>query len=153
MKRSVIVIVLLAAALAVFSTGVAFAQTPQPPQPASGAVRGTGSGPLYDYMVNALAQALGITPADFAARRAAGETAYQVALTLGISADKIPALLSEARSKAIEAALADGVITQQQADWMKTRGAQMGMGSCDGTGQRLGQGMGRGGGRWQQTNP
>jgi hypothetical protein len=160
MKKSIVMIVLLVAALAVFTTGVAFAQTPQPPQPVNSAVRGTGL--LYDYMVNAMAQALGITPADFEARRASGETAYQIALDLGFTADKIPALLSGARAQAIDAAAAAGVITQQQGAWMKTRGAQMGMGTgiCDGTGQRLGQGqgmmgqgMGRGGGRWQQTNP
>ncbi len=151
MKKSILVIALVVAALAVFSTGVAFAQAPQPAQPVNSTARGTGDGPLHDYMVSAMAQALGITPADFEARIASGQTAYQIALDLGISADKIPALLSSARAQALEAAVAAGAITQQQANWMKTRGVQMGVGNCSGTGQRIGQGMG--GRRFQQANP
>src|SRR5512143_97377 len=155
MKKSIVVIVLVLAASALFATGVAFAQSPQPFQPVNGAGRGTGDGPLHEYMTNAMAQALGITPADFEARRLAGQTAYQIALDLGISADKIRALLSEARANALDAAAAAGAITQQQADWMSSRGNRMGAGSCDGTGQQTGQAnrMGRGGWRFQQSNP
>ncbi len=153
MKKTMIAVVLVVAALAVFATGVAVAQTPQPPQGAGYGMRlrGSGEGPLHEYMVSALAKALGITPADFEARRAAGKTAYQIALDLGISADKVPALLSGARTQALDAAVAANAITQQQADWMKSRGAGMGQGLCNGTGQPMG-GMGRGG-RWQQANP
>lgn len=149
MKKYVVVIVLVMAALAVFATGVAFAEGPQP---FNGAGRGTGDGPLHDYMESAMAKALGITVADFEAQGDAGKTAYQIALDLGISADKIPALLSNARAEALDAAAAAGAISQQQADWMKSRGAGMGVGNCSGTGQPLGQGMQRGG-RWQQSNP
>ena len=153
MKKSIVAIVIVVAALAIFATGVAFAQTPQPFTPGSVlGLRGTGNGPLHDYMEAALAKALGIPKADFEARRDSGKTAYQIALDLGLSADKIPALLSGARTQAIDAALADGAITQQQADWMKSRGAGMGQGFCNGTGQPVGGMMGRGG-RWQQTNP
>ena len=152
MKKSIAVIVLVVAALAVFATGVAFAQTPQPPRPFNGVGPGAGEGPLHEYMVNAMAKALGITPADFEARRDSGKTAYQIALDLGISADKIPALLSGARSQAIDAAVAANAITQQQADWMKSRGMGMGQGGCNGSGPAVGGMMSRGG-RWQQTNP
>lgn len=155
MKKSIVVIVLVAAASALLATGVAFAQSPQPPQPLSAAGRGTGDGPLHEYMVNAIAEALGITPADFEARRAAGQTAYEIALDLGFDADQIPALLSEARAAALDAAAAAGVITQQQADWMQSRGGRMGAGTCNGSGQQLrrGMGMGAGGGRFQQGKP
>jgi len=154
MKKSILAIVLVVAALAIFATGVAFAQTPQPFTPGYGmGLRGTGSGPLHEYMEAALAKALGITTADFEARRDSGKTAYQIALDLGISADKIPALLSGARAQAIDAALAANAITQQQADWMKSRGAGMGQGFCNGTGQPGGGAMMGRGGRWQQTNP
>jgi hypothetical protein len=105
-------------------------------------------------MVNAMAAALGITPSDFEARRDTGKTAYQIALDLGISADKIPTLLADARAKALDAAAADGVLSKQQADWMKSRGGGgYGLGTCGGM---MGGGYGRGmmgGGRWQQTNP
>ncbi len=162
MKKTFVALVLVLAALAVSVTGIAFAQSPQPPAPGvrgpmmGGGTGSTVEGPLHDYMVNALAAALGITPADFEARRDAGKTAYQIALDLGISADKIPALLADARAKAFDAAIAAGVITQQQATWMKSRGMMTGtgLGTCTGAGQRLGGGMGMGrGGRWQQTNP
>ena len=163
MNKTIVVMLLVVAALAVFSTGVALAQAPQPMNPGNGGGMGNGAGPmgpyavtgqegpLHDYMVNAMAEALGISSADFEARQDAGKTAYQIALDLGISADKIPSLLSTARAKALDAATADGVITQQQADWMKSRGAGMGQGNCNGTRQPVGTGMGRGG-RWQQVN-
>jgi len=166
MKKTVVAILLVVAALAVLATGVAVAQEPTPPIPGGGAGMGPGfgrggmrgfaaneaEGPLHEYMVKAMADALGISVSDFEGRRDGGETAYQIALDLGISVDKIPALLSDARSKALEAAVADKVITQAQADWMKSRGAGMGPGNCDGTGQHLGLGMGRGR-RFQQPNP
>jgi hypothetical protein len=102
-------------------------------------------------MVNALADALNIPAATFETRREAGETAYEIALSQGFSADEIPTLLRDAHTKALDAAAAAGVITQEQADWMKSRGSRMGTGNCDGTGQRQGGMMG--GWRFQQTNP
>src|SRR5512140_687185 len=154
MKKTIVALVLVIAAMAIFATGIAFAQGPQPATGFGMGLRGTGEGPLHDYMVGALAKALGITPADFESRRDAGKTAYQIALDLGISADKIPVLLADARAKAFDAAVAAGVLTQQQAMWMKFRGmmAGTGLGTCTGMGQGRGGGMGRGG-RWQQTNP
>ena len=153
-KKMVFGMVLVVAALAVSSVGVAFAQGPQAGVPAGRGPLGQGGveGPLHDYMINAMADALGIAPSDFEARHDAGQTAYQIALDLGISADKIPALLSGARAAALDKAVADGVITQQQADWMKSRGAGMGTGNCTGNGQGMGPGAGRGM-RWQQANP
>ncbi len=166
MKKTVVAILLVVAALAVLATGVAVAQTPQPPTPGSGAGMGFGSGrgpmrgfaangeegPLHEYMVKAMADALGISTSDFEAGRDSGKTSYQIALGLGISADKIPTVFSDARSKALDAAVANKAISQARADWMKSRGAGMGQGNCDGTGQPLGSRMGRGG-RFQQTNP
>ncbi len=149
MNKAIVGMVLAVVALAVSVNGAALAQTPQPPISSTPA-----TGPLHDYMVDAMATALGITSSDFEARLAAGKTAYQIALDLGISADKIPALLSGARANALEEAVADGVITQQQADWMKTRRAGMGLCTGTGSGPRQGGGMmGRGGWRWQTTNP
>jgi hypothetical protein len=157
MKKTILVMVIASvglAALAASGTGVAYAQTPQPVAPGAGMSmgRGNGEGPLHEYMVAALAKALGITPADFETRREAGKTAYQIALDLGKPADQIPTLLSGARTQAIDAALAAKAITQQQADWMKSRGAGMGQGVCGGTGQATARGMGHGG-RWLQANP
>ncbi len=166
MKQTVVAVLLVVVALAVVGASVAVAQTPQPSTPGNGRgmgpsigrgpVRGSAAvgqeGALHEYMVKAMADALGISASDYEARRDAGLTGYQIALDLGLSADKIPALLSDARSKALDAAVADKAITQAQADWMKARRLGMGQGNCDGTGQRIGTGMGRGG-RFQQANP
>src|SRR5574340_53935 len=161
MKKNLMVAVLVVAALAVLGTGVAMAQEPTPPTP-GGWGRGPGMmcrfgnaageyGPMHQYMEDALAKALGISADEFEAKREAGQTAYQIALDLGFSADEIPTLLQDAHSKALEAAAADGVISQQMLDWMKTRQAGgFGMGNCDGTGQGRGGGM-MGGWRYQQS--
>ena len=164
MKKTVVALVLVVATLAVFATGVAVAQSPQPPTPGTGIGLGAGrgpmgfaaggqEGPLHEYMLKAMSEALGISADEFESRRTAGETAYQIALAEGISADKIPTLLSEARAKALDAAVADKVITQAQADWMKSRPAAMGLGNCDGTGQGMRGGMMGRGWRFRQSNP
>ncbi len=164
MKKTIVVTLLVVAALAVLGTGIAMAQAPQPPTPGTGAGNGRGAGPmgfqaangtqgpLHDYIVNATAKALGISADEFESRRAAGETAFQIAVDQGISADKIPTLLNDARTSALDAAVAANVITQEQADWMKTRGAGLGAGNCLGAGQQQGMGMGRGP-RFQKATP
>jgi len=162
MKKT-LVIILVVTALAILTAGVALAQAPQPPAPRGGGMGPGGGfgpmgfaaggevGPMHEYMEAALADALGISLDEFETRREAGETAYEIALAEGFTADEIPALLRDARIKAWEAAAADGVITQQQLDWMKSRPSGMGMGNCDGTGQSFGGGMMRGW-RFQQNN-
>ena len=163
MKKTVLA-VLIVAALAVLTTGVALAQAPQPPAPGGGGMGPGGGrhpmrsfgangeeGPMHEYMVNAMADALGISPEEFESRHEADETAYAMALDLGFTADEIPTLLRAARLAAWEAAAADGVVTQEQLDWMNSRPFGGSMGNCDGTGQRLGQGMG--GFRAGQSNP
>ena len=153
MKKIIVTSLLVVVALAVFSTGAVFAQGYQPPTQPRGPMTAGGEGPMHEYMVKALAEALGIDAVKLETRLESGETAYQIALAQGIAAEDIPALLSAARVKALDAAVAAGVISQEQADWMKTRGfgrgGGMGTGACDGTGNS----QMHGGGRWQQTTP
>jgi hypothetical protein len=150
MKRIVIVSMIALVALTALSTGVVFAQGNQPPR---GSLQDESEGPLHDYMVKALAEALGISADQLETRLDNGESAYQIALSQGIAAQDIPALLTAAHAKALDSAVAAGVISQQQADWMKSRGfgrmGGMGNGSCGGTGRSQ---MMRGG-HWQPTNP
>ncbi len=143
MKKMFIAMVLVAV-LAVFVSGTAVAQSSQPVGygPNAG-VGGVGEGPMHDYMVKAMAEALGLSPSDFEARVEAGKTAYQIALAQGIAADQIPALMQSARLKALNVAVSDRVITQAQADWLKTRMARMGQGNGFGTRQPMGAGQGR----------
>lgn len=164
MKKVILAVTLVVLALGAFGVGVALAQGQQPP------VNGYGFGLLHEYMDKALANALGLTVDEFESRRAAGETFYQIALSKGFTAEQIPALMLDARAKALQAAVADGVITQEQADWMNARGFGRGggmgfyggNGACpmyntNPAGQTFpngfpGQGM-MGGRRWLQGTP
>jgi len=165
MKKTLLVALVLAAVAGLAVAGVANAQGPQPTGGTSDPGAGYGpmmsqgqEGPLHEYMLAAMAEALGIPAADLETRLTNGETFYQIALAQGIAADEIPALMQTARSQALATALAYGVITQEQADWMQAHafgrggyGARSGM-PCGGTGVPVGSGMHRGG-SWQQNNP
>ena len=162
MKKALIVGALVGALfLALGAAGLAYAQssTPQAPAGAGPAYgygyggRGMGmawdgeTGPLHEYMTGALAEALGITPEELISRREAGETLWQIADSLGISSEDFSTLAADARAKALDQAVQDGVITQEQADWMSQRmgsGFGPGAGTCDGTGPHGNGGRGRG---------
>ena len=107
-----------------------------------------GDGILHDYMIAAYAEELNIPVADLEARLDQGETMAQIAISTGLTFDQFRTLMIETRSQAIDQAVADGTLTQQQADWMKQHGAgQM-------AGGQMGNGRGmRGGGQGQFTNP
>ena len=109
-----------------------------------------GSGPMHPYMVEAFAEALGLTPEELQAKLDDGETMYTVAQAQGLSDEEFSTLMVEARTTALEKAVADSVLTQEQADWMIQRMAQMqaqgfgpGAGGCGGFGGRM-----MGGWRW-----
>jgi hypothetical protein len=150
MKKIMFAVLIVVLALGVFA-GVAAAQTSQ-----------QNTGPLHEYMEKALAEKLGISVATIEAQFDAGKTLYQVALDNGIAQADLSGFMLEVRTTAINAALADGVITQAQADKMHRvagRGMGQGMmrggtgvGPCGGTVIPVGNGMQRGG-RWQQVNP
>ena len=166
MKKTILIALVLSAAVALLVAGVAFAQGGNPPFGGRGMM--DGSGTLHEYMQKAMAEALGLTEAQFEARHDAGENFYSIALAEGFSADEIPALMQDARATALDAAAKDGVISQEQAEWMKSRGfgrgGMMGGGYRDGTcpmyengtaTQGYGPGMmggGRGAGRYQNQN-
>ncbi len=164
MKKTLLVALVLAAVAGLAVAGVAYAQGPQPTTPGAGygPMMSQGqAGPLHEYMLAAMAESLGIPEADLETRLANGETFYQITLAQGIAAEDIPALMQTARSQALTAALADGVITQEQADWMQARafgrgghgqGMGAGQGACGGTGVPVGTGMQRGR-HWAQQNP
>ncbi|OGO63359.1 MAG: hypothetical protein A2030_05305 [Chloroflexi bacterium RBG_19FT_COMBO_50_10] len=138
MNKFVLTVVIIAVvAVALGSVGVAFAQSPtQTPGTGVGYMSGrgnrgamaagnvaAGSGILHDYMVPAFAEELGISVTDLEARLANGETVADIAISQGLTIDQFRTLLVEVRSAAIDQALAGGVLTQEQADWMKLHGA------------------------------
>ncbi len=142
MNKFVIGIVIVAVAVMILGTaGLAFAQSPNPEAPIPGSgygmrggrgmrggMMGRGadfisqSGPLHDAMIAAMAEKLGLSVESLNARLANGESMAQVAESQGFAIDQFRTLLAEARSSAIDQAVKDGTLTQEQADWMKQRG-------------------------------
>lgn len=109
-----------------------------------------GSGLLHDTMLAGFAEAFGISTDDLQARLDAGETMYDVALSFEYTQEQFTELMTTVRTDALTQAVADGVITQAQADWMLSRMAQRqgnGYGCATGTATGAGCPMGGGGRR------
>jgi hypothetical protein len=139
MKKILIIVALVgAAALAFGFTGNVMAQAVEPPtvEPGFGpggmgggfrgkmmSARGEGLGLMHDAMTAAFTEKLGITVDDLNARLASGETMYNIAVENGLTLEDFHSIMVDARAKALESAVADGTITQEQADFMKERGA------------------------------
>jgi hypothetical protein len=105
----------------------------------------------------AIADALGITESEFDAMRADGTSLYLIAQELGVDIDTVRAAMNEVRDAAIDEALATGTITEEQAEWMRSRAGMGGYGNGygyrqgpqDGTGYGMrGRGRGFGGGQF-----
>jgi hypothetical protein len=77
-----------------------------------------GEGPMHEYMISAFAEAVDLTAQEVETRLEAGETFKEIALAQGITQDQFPDLVTQVRQAALDAAVADGIITQAQADLM-----------------------------------
>ncbi len=175
MKKFIVIGVLAAVLLAGLGVaGVAYAQTQTPPVPEDGYVPGMmggrggrgmmggggmmganrlaqdgTTGPLHDLMVAAMAEAFGVTPEEIQAAHDGGNTMWDLAQEKGLTQEQFVEKMLQARTQALEQAVAAELITQEQADWMLTRMSRMGSngaGGCMGGAQG-----GRGGGRWNNT--
>ena len=111
-------------------------------------------GPMHEAMIAALAEALDLTPEELEARHDAGETMWQIAESQGLSAEEIQDLILSAHDAVLDDAVADGLLTEEQADWMDAHMEHMesGMfgnggfgGHCDGAGWNASS-------RWQGEN-
>ena len=172
MKKTILIAGLVVVALTVLSVGVAFAQGPAP-SAGNGPMAQSGGGWMHDYMEQALAAKLGLTEEQVEDQLAAGRPMYQIALDNGIMQEALTDFMNGVQEAAFAAAVKDGVVTQEQADFMlqrmQNRGGY-GMGNCSmqngqggpvdrglGYGPGMmngnGQGMMRGGWQNQQTNP
>jgi hypothetical protein len=144
MKKALIIFAVVAAVAVTFGfAGSVYAQTTQPPvvQPGygpgmmggygprgggmMGGARGAGTGFMHDEMVTTFAEKLGISVDDLNARLTAGERMYDIAAEKGMTIEDFTTLMTDVRAKALDNAVADGSLTQEQADFMKTRGAGM----------------------------
>lgn len=160
---SLVIVAVIAVAFGTASSVYAQSTTPQAPVTGSGygmgtvgrGVRGgmmgqtagigTQDGLLHDEMIAVYTDKLGISVDDLNARLSDGETLSQIAISEGLTIDEFIALRTDVRSQVIAAAVADGTLTQDQADWMTTRGVG---------GTAGGRGMGaRGTGLGQYSNP
>ena len=134
MKNKLMIVPLIALVLSAFAFGSTAAKGPQPPaQPGSGQSRGSGNlvrgaqmgtaqaTVLHDYISAALADQLGLTVEQVEQAFDSGESLYDIALENGILEADLPSFLSIVHTAALEQAVADGVITQQQADRMYQR--------------------------------
>jgi hypothetical protein len=151
-KIWIIGIVVIVAALGV---GAAFAQAPTPAEPDTsygpGMMGGRGGygmlgqtqladggyGPMHEYMIDAFAEAFGISPDELNSRLVAGESMWQIAEAYGFGSEEFSAMRLEARDYALQQAVQAGTITQEQAEWMSQRMNRMGgygSGACDGSG-------------------
>lgn len=84
--------------------------------------QGFGSG-LVDsnVMHQAIADALGLSVEEFEAARDAGTTLYDLAAERGVDLAVVREAMLTVRTDAINAALAEGTITQEEADWLLSR--------------------------------
>ncbi|RME40575.1 MAG: hypothetical protein D6796_17045, partial [Caldilineae bacterium] len=69
-------------------------------------------------MHTAIAEALGLSVEEFDAARAEGQTLWQIAEAQGVDMADVRAAMDEVRAQAIQQAVDEGLITQEQADWM-----------------------------------
>jgi len=76
------------------------------------------SGPMYKYMLNAMAKALDITPEDLQSQLNSGTNPWQIAQKKGMTTEQFQQAMVTAMTEALKQAVTDGVITQAQADLM-----------------------------------
>jgi hypothetical protein len=82
-------------------------------------------GEMHDAMIAALADTLGLSAVQIETRHDAGETLWEIAETEGLSVEEIQELMFSAHDVALEDAVANGWLTQEQAEWMDTHMEQM----------------------------
>lgn len=144
MKKTILIVGLVVLALGALGVGAVFAQGSNPP--AQG-----GYGSMHEYVEQALAAKLGLAEKQIEDELASGKTMYQIVLDNGIAQEELAAFMNDVHKDAFAKAVADGVMTQEQADFMlqrmQNRGAY-GTGNCPMHNGQAGQ-FGRGAGMMQ----
>ncbi|HEY5525288.1 MAG TPA: hypothetical protein VIK26_08140 [Clostridium sp.] len=108
----------------------------------SGARAGLGmvtGGKGYDYVESVLKDNLGMTDEEITAGINSGKTMYALAEEKGMTVDQFKAALLEERNKAVDKAVADGTITNEEGANLKET-LKNNLDNCTGIpGQRLGR--------------
>ena len=120
MKKTILITTLVLLALGVLGVGAAFAQGSQLP---------AQNGWMHDYVEQALAAKLDLTEAQVEDQLAAGKTMYDIALDNGIKQEDVTTFMNDVHNTAFAAAVKDGVMTPEQADWMLQRMQSRGFGT------------------------
>jgi len=76
------------------------------------------TGGMHTIVWNGLASALRLTPEELNAQLASGKTLAQIAEAQGVSQEQLAQALESAVKAGLDKAVADKVLTQEQADWM-----------------------------------
>ena len=169
--KKIVITVAVVGILTLALAGLAYAQTTSPPEPeypegyygsgrmgmrdghdidswgrdhrAGEPANIEGFGPMHDEMMAAFAQIFDLSVDELEDRHDAGETMWDMAEDLGLTPEQFRELKIQARNQALAQAAADGVIPQEQYNWMLERMNQMWSGEnhpdftdCDGDGQR-----------------
>ena len=142
-KISILISIITIIVLAITGTVMAQSTNPTIDYGPNGFGGGHGSGLLHEYMVKYLADALSLSVDELNTRLEAGESLYQIAFDKGMDAEEFYQLKEQARLNAMEEALADQKITQEQYDFMQDRASNrstaFGFGGGHGQG-RMGSG-------------
>jgi hypothetical protein len=155
---AVLTVVLLGATVVV----PAFAQEETPEIPFGCRGRGFGLMGGSWTMFDTAAETLGLTPEEFFAELHAGKTLEEIAEAQGVELEAVQEAMNAARAEAmreaIEQAVEDGNITQEQADWLlegleqgflpRGRGFGSGHGMRGGFGRGMKRGFGGFGSQW-----
>jgi hypothetical protein len=170
MKKYILIgAVVIAAIIAAGIFGYAYAQDPKPApswgprgmgrmNSGMGHGRGemmahnqAGQGILHPYMVAGMAEALDLSSEALEARLQAGETMWQIAEAQSWDIEQFRTTMLQVRQEAIVQAVAAGVFTQEQADWMSQHGQGMhgsGLGNGECRMENGTEGAGSPRGRW-----
>jgi hypothetical protein len=92
-----------------------------------GGMMGSGfMGAMHEYMLPAMAEALGLDAEELAARHDAGETLWDIAAAEGFTEEETYALMQSAHTAALAAAVEAGDLTAEEAEWMNEHMKSMG---------------------------
>ena len=82
-------------------------------------------GILHDTLMAAYADALGLAVDELESRLDNGETMAGIALSTGMSLEDFHLLRTEVFQQALDQAVAEGLLTEEQAEWLASRGGHM----------------------------
>ncbi|MDF2628044.1 MAG: hypothetical protein K0R39_1875 [Symbiobacteriaceae bacterium] len=101
---------------------------------------------IHQDELAAVAAVLGMTPEDLTASLQAGTSVLDLAAEKQVDAAKVTEAQVTARKAGLDELVADGTLTQEQADLMLEHMALMGTATLNGGAGMMGQGMGQGAG-------